>query len=521
MQYPLEELRSFLRERADRSLYFFCKAVLGFKDMIPTVHGEMAKYAGSDKQHQLIVEPRGHLKTSICTIGKAVWKACKNPDRRILLAANTATNASKFIRFIKLNIESNDMLRWLYPEAIPDFNVVKWTDNEITLNRKNIYPESTIEGIGVGGTVTSRHYDELIEDDLLAPEDGVTVTAEMVKKTIDWHKYATSLLVRPATDPQTVVGTRWLYDDFIAYLFTSEKWFLPALYKSVIGLDSKPRWPERFNQEAIDRILEQQGPRIFSCQYMNDPVHEDARSFDTAWFRFYTKWPPVNDRNEVQAFKAVTAIDPAISQKKHGDFSAIVTLASDAKRNRYVLDARRGRWGVDELIDQVFEVYRTYKPARVGLETVMFQKALLWPFREAMRRESVILPIVELRPSSRVTKEGRIQALHEYFSNGSLWLNQGHKELLEELRAWPAVTHDDLVDALAYAIQMLVYPDSAAEEQRWNPFSFEAIRKQLALQRSGTGPWIWHNDKPAPVYGGASIPQTPEEIMEYLHSARQ
>lgn len=504
----LSELQTYLRERVSRSLYVFCKVVLGYKDMTPELHGTVCRYLESPRQHKLIVLPRGHLKTSICTIGYALWRVVQNSNIRILISNATATNASHFLRNIGAIIETNNVLRWLFPEIIPvKLSDVKWTETELEVRRTQTWPESTIEAIGVGGTVVSRHYDLIIEDDLVAPEDGF-VTAELIQKTIDWHKYATSLYVNPAVGEQVIVGTRWLYDDFIAYLFQNEKWFLPALYKGVYD-NGNPLWPQRFTPEVIDRILEQQQPRIFSCQYLNDPVHEDARSFDPEWLRFYTSIPKVR--------KCVTAIDPAISQKKHGDYSAIVTVATSSDRDRYVVDARRGRWGIDELIDQVFEVYRSWGPVRIGLETVVFQKALLWPFREAMRREDTILPMTELRPSSRVSKEARIQALHEFFANGSLWLNRAHVDLLAELRGWPAITHDDMLDALAYAMQMLVYPAKAEEELRWNPFSFEALKSELALKASSKGPWLWHGAQKAPVIGGVSIPQTLEEVYEWLH----
>jgi len=457
------------------------------------------------------------LKTSICTIGYATWRAVRNPNIRILIANATATNASHFLRTIKAYFETNALLRWLWPEAIPDTSKVKWTDTEIELARSVPYPESTIEAIGVGGTVVSRHYDLIIEDDLIAPEDG-TVTAEMVKKCIDWHQYATSLFVDPSRGEQNVIGTRWLYDDFIAYIMQRESWFLPALYKGGYGL-----WKERFSDDTLDRILEQFGPRKFSCAYLNDPVHEDTRAFDPAWFRYYDRVP--------EPYHCVTAIDPAISQKKHGDYSAIVTVAAGYTRAsadgpweqvRYIVDARRGRWGIDELIDQVFEVNRLWRPRRVGLETVMFQKALLWPFREAMRRENVNLPIVELRPSSQVTKEGRIQALHEFFANGSLWLNQRHAELLDELRGWPAVTHDDMLDALAYAMQMLVYPTMGEQDQLRSPFSLEEIlsglRKRADVER---GPWVFHGEGAAMPVAWVQVPQTVQEISEALAAQRQ
>ncbi len=490
--------------------------VLGYKDMVPVLHGGVCKYLQQAKQHKLVVLPRGHLKTSICTIGYAIWRLCANPELRILVANATATNASHMLRAISSVFSVNERLRWLFPEVVPDTSKVKWTETEIEIRRKGTYPESSVESIGVGGTVVSRHYDLIIEDDLIAPEDGF-VTNELVQKTIEWHKYSTSLFVNPAVGEQVIVGTRWLYDDFIAYLFQNETWFLPAYYKSVTQ-GGTPIWAERFNMDVVDRILEQQGPRIFSCQYMNDPVHEDARSFDPTWFRFYTQWPLVNDRGEPKATKCVSAIDPAISQKKHGDFSAIVTVAADVDRNRYVVDARRGRWGIDELIDQVLEVHKLWKPSRIGLETAVFQKALLWPFREAMRREDVILPMVELRPSSKVSKEARIQALHEFFANGSLWLNRRHEDLLAELRGWPAVAHDDMLDALAYAMQMLVYPSKDEQELRWNPFSWEIITKELKLRREPEGPWVFQHPEAnrPPFLGRLVLPQTLDEVAEWL-----
>lgn len=518
----MEELRLFLKEQCATNFFFFLKFVLGFNDLTPGFHGQITRYMTRPGQFKLIVMPRGHLKTTICTIGYAMWRALHQPNIRILIANATATNAMHFVRSIGNTLRSNERVQWLWPEVIPQPGQTKWTDTEIELVRTQHHPESTIESIGVGGTVVSRHYDLIIEDDLLAPEDGF-VTAEMVQKVSTWHKYATSLFVNPQLGEQVVVGTRWLYDDFISYLFENEKWFLPCLYTGVYDDGMRPVWPERFTSDVLDRVLDQQGPKIFSTQYMNDPVHEDARSFDSAWFRYYTQFPPVNDRGEARVFRCVTAVDPAISQRKHGDFSAIVTVATLSDRTRYIVDARRGRWGVDELIDHVFEVYRQWKPSRIGLETVMFQKALLWPFREAMRREETNLPIIELRPSSRVTKEGRIQALHEFFSNGSLWLNREHRELMTELQGWPAISHDDLLDALAYAMQMLVYPAKEQELVTPNINSFEVIKKELDRKRNAVaGPFVWPlAGRQAAVLARNVLPQTEEEILEAMIASRE
>src|SRR5678816_682546 len=114
-----EELRQYLRQRCFESLYFFCKLVLGFHDMTPEFHGQICAYVQRPRRHKLIVMPRGHLKTSICTIAYSLWRVTQNPELRILIANATATNAEHFVRMIRGVVDSNEMYRWLFPEVLP------------------------------------------------------------------------------------------------------------------------------------------------------------------------------------------------------------------------------------------------------------------------------------------------------------------------------------------------------------------------------------------------------------------
>lgn len=519
-----EEVRQFLREKALANLYFFCKFVIGFKDLTPEFHGQICAYVSRKRRHKLIVMPRGHLKTSICTIAYALWRVTQDPELRILIANATATNAEHFVRMIRAIVDTNEMYRWLFPEVLPTANC-KWTDKELQFNRRGVYPESSIESIGVGGTVTSRHYDITIEDDLLAPEDNQEVTGEQVLTATRWHKYASSLLIAPEISEQIITGTRWLYDDFISYIFENEKWFLPCLYTSAYKPGTMESWwPERFPQSALDRIMEQQGPRIYSCQYMNDPVLEDARSFDPAWRRYYTNFPPLDNAGNARPYKCVMAIDPAFAQKKNSDYTGLVVVAADAERNRYVVEARRGRWGVDELISNVFELHRKWKPEKTGLEALLAQQILIYPFREAMKRENYSFYITSLKGGfAQKKKDFRIQTLHEFFANGSMWLNRQHTDLMKELSGWPAVTHDDLLDALAYAMQLVVYPTEAERFTFMSNLTFEHMRRELKTRGSGKpgNVFSWPlTGKSATVVGRAGLPQSEQEIWDLIQETK-
>lgn len=473
-----KQLQQFLRNKALESLYFFCKVVMGFRDMTPDLHRDVCSFLQGHNHFKLLELPRGHLKTSIGTIAYPLWRVCRNPEIRILIANATATNATHFLRAIANTIEGSAMFRWLFPEVIPDFKKVKWTSTEIEVRRQGKYPEATIECIGVGGTVVSRHYDLIVKDDLVN-EDHILSTDQM-EKVVEWHKYSASLVVDPVSFEELVVGTRWAFNDAISYIKDNQPYY--KIYSRSVLEDEKPIWPERFPQDVITRILELQGPRIFSCQYMNNPVHDSSQSFDPAWIREFDTLPN-------RAIKFYTAIDPALSEKR-GDYSGIVTVGRDSDYNLYIVDARHGRWGVDEFIDNIFEVYNSYRPVVIGLESVLFQKALLWPIREAMRRHRQYLPMRELRPNTQVVKEVRIASLHEPLATGALWLRRGLKDLKKELKEFPLGAHDDLLDAAAYAVQM-AKPASDVVKVHENPLALDAVLKSLK-QKSRRVLWAWH-----------------------------
>lgn len=495
-----ESIRQAIRLRALNSFYFFCKAVMGFGDITPHFHREVCLMLQDETyRHKRIELPRGHLKTSICTIAYPIWRVIRNPNIRILIANATATNAGHFLRMIAGTFESNEFFRWLFPEVIPtDFRKVKWTETELEVRRTRQWPEATIEAIGVGGTAVSRHYDLLIKDDLVN-EDHLK-TPDQMAKVVDWHRYSLSLWVNPAVGEQIVVGNRWAFNDVMAHLATHEPWFLA--YSRAAVEKGEILWPERFSHEALNRILDSQGPRIFSAQYLNNPLADDARAFDVTLLRRFTQIPP-------SPMSYVCAIDPAIGQRRSGpgsDRTAMVVVGMNADRELYVVDARCGRWGVDEMIDQLFDIVRLWKP-RVGIETVVFQKALLWPIREAMRRHRLSFPIQELRPSSNASKEARIGALQEYMHQGALFVREDVPELMKEFVEFPLGAHDDLLDALAYAIQMANPASARTRPVVTSPFQLEAIMQDLYEQHTNeqsdrSGVWSWHRAPQEEIYQG-------------------
>lgn len=493
-------LRKQLRKQAEDSLYFFCKAVLGFKDLSPDLHMRLCAFLENksfartteelEKFDKLVELSRGHLKTTICTVGYTLWRVCRNRNIRILLVMNTATNASQKLGEIAGHIEGNEMLRRLFPEIIPDFKKVKWTGEAIEVNRERIWPEATVEAIGVGGKVVSRHYDLIIKDDMVSIESGsdedIRVLSDQIQKAINWHQYSVSLFISPAVAQQIVVGTRWAFNDLIGHIENHEldcfdQFRYGCTYSKDLEEGAKPLWPERFPLETLRQIRKTQGAYKFACQYMNKPTYDDPNAFDLTIIRQFDLIP----QGPIDYF---TAIDPAIGESKGADYSAIVTVGRMSDYDIFCVEAKRGHWGVDKLMEEIFKTYSIWNPLQLGLETIMFQRVLLWPLREMMRRTGTIINVVEIKPGKKDVKTARIATLRDYFVNGTLWLRS--KEIMPhvytELEEFPVGTHDDVIDALASAVQLAQPATREIEVKDDNPLLLENIMDSLRVLQGTT-----------------------------------
>ncbi len=283
-----EDLQVNLRKRADSSLYYFNKVVLGYAQNIDHLHLPMCQHLQETqgKQKRGYLYPRGHFKSTNISKGYPLWRLAKDPNMRIAIVGESGPVAAKNLRDTKWHITKNEMFRWLYPELIPeDLNKTKWTDSEVLLPRNRSFDESSITTIGVGAKTTGFHYDLIIYDDIIG-----LVAAESppeMEAAIEWFRLAPGLLHDPAVSEEVFVGTRWLYGDQDIYGWEMEnmgefEW----LVRSAIE-DEKAIFPERFSLETLAKIRKREGDYRFSCQYMNKPIPSGGSAFDSTWLQTY------------------------------------------------------------------------------------------------------------------------------------------------------------------------------------------------------------------------------------------
>lgn len=187
-----------------------------------------------------------------------------------------------------------------------------------------------------------------------------------------------------------------------------------------------------------------------STQYMNDPIPQENADFKMEWFK-----QCLEDELKVRQLNFFTMVDPAISERKQGDKTAIVTIAVDEFNNWFVVNIIWDHLNPKELIDHIFWSSEQFHQKKIGIEMVAFQKSIRYAIHDEMRSRNFYLPVVELKAER--SKEERIRGLVPRYANGAIYhLTQcPYREQLEdELMRFPRGKHDDIIDALAYALQI-------------------------------------------------------------------
>lgn len=461
-----------------RDLYFFNKHIIEKgnpkrqKNIVPHVHGEWWEwYKNSKKRLKLILVPRHTLKSTFFTVGMTLQRIAKNRDIRILIANATRDNACLFLSEIKQHIRENKNYIENYGEMYEDG--LTWKEDEIVVaGRSPSTRNPTVSAAGVGGNLVSRHYDLIIADDLMN-EQNVN-TREQAEKVKDWWRRAMSLL-SPQGEMLTI-GTRWSHFDLYQYILDE----LPHRVDSYVRAakeNGELYYPEMLDYETLDELREMQGSYIYSSFYMNDPVDESSALIKKQDIHYYDIECPCGerhrkpDRAEMSVF---VMCDPAVSQRVTADFSSIITAGIDEENNWWVLEAKRGRWTVNELIGRLFETSNSYNADGVSIEVIGQAQTLLATIHDHENVSNQFLPLTEIKSRGGKRKQSRIRSsLQARFERGKVFIDSRMNELENELLRYPRSKHDDMIDALTDLTEIGFPPSYIDEEKNRKPATIQ------------------------------------------------
>jgi phage terminase large subunit-like protein len=224
-----------------------------------------------------------------------------------------------------------------------------------------------------------------------------------------------------------------------------------------------------------------QGPYIFSCQYRLNPVDDDSATFKRSWIAT-CKISDIPKRLNVY-----TTVDPMVDEEGK-DFLAIVTCGMDEYWRGYLLDVRRLKADEHDTVNEMFDVYKKFKPLKIGIESGAWQKSYYRYVKilEMMKVESFLL---EQKRDMTKKKRLRIKGMVPYWKaglyivpteDGKLDSVKGSMAVLvDELTTFPRLNNDDVIDALAHMNHLTKRPSVLHILSKIPVGSFKAIHNKV------------------------------------------
>ena len=157
-----------------------------------------------------------------------------------------------------------------------------------------------------------------------------------------------------------------------------------------------------------------------------------------------------------------------MSKKKNSD-STGVTINWVDDENVWYLKSYKVKVDPTELIQLIFDLHSAYKPNAIGLEETTMTQAID-PFLTVEMAKKNIFPNVVPLKHGGVNKETRIRGLLPRYDRGHIYHIKGLCGDLEaELTRFPASSHDDVMDSLAYQVHLATAPNTS--------FDYDAFEK--------------------------------------------
>jgi predicted phage terminase large subunit-like protein len=178
---------------------------------------------------------------------------------------------------------------------------------------------------------------------------------------------------------------------------------------------------------------------------------------------FKEEWVTVADDSNMEGDYYV-AIDLAgfqdVSKKRSKNSrldNTAIAVVKVGEEGWFVESIIYGRWTLEDTARKIFEVVRDYKPISVGIEKGIAKQAVMSPLTDMMKRYGFFFNVQELTHGNQKKTDRVMWALQGRFEHGLITLKkaQWNSRFLDELFQFPdPLTHDDLVDALAYIDQL-------------------------------------------------------------------
>lgn len=439
-----------LREATRSSIYLFAEYFL--KGMLlsetPSFHREVYGLLPTSKR-LVLASPRGFAKSTIVSVIYPIWLALWGGAKDICIISASETLAVDWLRKIKRELSDNQLVREYFGEQVSD----KWSENHIIL-RNGV----NIRARGAGGQIRGFRPDVIICDDL---ETDESVRSEDQRKILKEWLFKACLNTLIPDGQFIIVGTIIHPLSVLADLLSIDNGWMKKkfmAYKDGVQEAGHELWPELWHHERLQTRKREIGSFAFSSEFMNSPISDETAPIKEGQIRTWTKLP--------LQYNAVIAVDPAYSEDDTADYKTACLILCDSFGNRYLAHYIRTHSKIGEFQDAVINMWLGHRGevTAVGIPNSGVEKGFFESFLRKCGERKLYPPVMELKNAfvqsgtgiSIRNKTARIiAALQPLFEQGKYYIGQDMLEARDELMSIGVSKHDDLVDCMCYAENLI------------------------------------------------------------------
>ena len=445
------------------------------------VHGKIFDLIDGPAQKVAIAAPRGWGKTSIVALALMARWILFNHTGFICYINKSHDAASLQTENLRREMVTNREIRHFFGNVKTN-NVGAKEFDEVFSKKAWVAFNTLVWPRGAGQQVRGVLFKNdrpglIVIDDLEDPEKIMNPDIRH-----GWHQwlYADVIKAIPRIGPNTIswkivyIDTLKHEDSTLQKLLDSPEWesvrleacddnFNPTAPTFMSKVDIMKEWDAHVDAGQTD---------VFFRELRNLPISTKDAAFRHEYFKYYNlpleRKATENDLAlldvDVQKNKnieSVVILDPAKTLKIHSAESAIVGIGIDlASAKLYVRDIISEKMYPDEIYDAMFGMAQRLDAKVIGVEETSLNEFIKQPIKNEMFRRGTFYELVWLKPRGGEKKELRIKELAPYYRGGYIYHNASCakvKNLEQQLTSFPRSKLWDIMDALAYIIQMLEF----------------------------------------------------------------
>jgi len=410
---------------------------------------------------------RGGAKTTLLRMFTSK-RVAYGTSRTIMYVSESQDHAKRSVRWLRRQVLYNRPWANFFKLKLGTKKTDEWLEIYHGVEEEPI----TILAVGMTGQTRGPNLDDFRPDLIIVDDPCDEENTATEDQRAKLHKLFFGALAKSLAPPidsdnalMCLLQTPLNEFDLVSECRKAKEWF--SLTYGCFNAVGKSRWEERyptkFLLEEKQAHIERNDLPLWYAEMECRIIAEATSSFRSSWLKEYPEGVTALDMlNEGgQAFLWIDPVPPPserqLARGLQGKDYEVIAVVIKFKGAIYLAEyAEKRGHEPDWTIKEFWRLVNTYRVTQFGVEVRGYQRTLKWLLEQSMIKVGRYIQVyVQDKEDNRKKSYRIIDSLKGICSQGQFYVrNSQHARFIEQYTAYPAVVHDDVIEAVAEATRI-------------------------------------------------------------------